>query len=293
MAYRVSKKGEKMGSTDDVGANGSGGKALRISDLSRLTGIPVSTLRYWCDQNLLTPRVTPTGHRYFEQHHVDEAKNVLRLRKVQGLSITAVKSTVPQQTIATAQGKSAPAERPNTVGDHLRSMRLAKKLTLRELSRRTGIEQSVLASIERTSLGVNIAEARQLAHYFGVTLTDLMAEAAAETQKPIVTPASGGPLQPTLGSGLRIEQMASGHGMMDCQRWYIEPGINSHGSYEHEGEEFIYVLFGQLSLTINGSEPYLLGQGESIYFRSKLKHAWSNPGKTTTILLWVNTPPTF
>lgn len=277
-----------MGTADDENG-GNGTRVLRISDLSRLTGIPVSTLRYWCDQNLLTPHVTPTGHRQFEQRHVAEALNIQRLRKVQGLSITAVKSAMPAPPPAAPE----PAEGGNTVGEHLRRLRLAAKLTLRELSQRTGIDQSVLASIERTSLGVSIPQAKELARYFGLTLTDLMAGAAEQSQRPVLTPASGGPLQPTLGSGLRIEQMASGRGMMDCQRWFIEPGINSHGAYDHDGEEFIYVLFGQLSITIEGEEPHLLRQGESIYFRSSLKHAWSNPGRTTTVLLWVNTPPTF
>ncbi len=263
-------------------------KVLKISDLSRLTGIPVSTLRHWCDQNLLTPHVTPKGHRYFEQRHVAEVNTIQRLRKVQGLSITAVKSAIPAPAVM-----PEPNETRNTVGEHLRRLRLAAKLTLRELSSRTGIEQSVLASIERTSLGVNIPEAKELARFFGVTLTELMANDTENSQKPVFTPASGGPLQPTLGSGIRIEQMASGRGMMDCQRWFIEPGINSHGAYEHDGEEFIYVLYGQLSIQIEGEEPRLLSQGESIYFRSTLKHAWSNPGRTTTILLWVNTPPSF
>jgi len=43
-----------MSNTDSTD-NGSAFNGLRISDLSRLTGIPVSTLRFWCDQNLLVP----------------------------------------------------------------------------------------------------------------------------------------------------------------------------------------------------------------------------------------------
>ena len=267
----------------------SSSKHLRISDLSRLTGIPVSTLRYWCDQNLITPHISPTGHRYFEQRHVAEVHNVQRLRKVQGLSIAAVKSAIP----AVAPATEPRVENGNTVGDHLRRLRLHAKLTLRELSDRTGIDQSTLASIERTSLGVNIPEAKELARYYGLTLTELMAENHDNSEQVIVTPSSGGPLQPTLGSGLRVEQMALGRGMMDCQRWYLEPGINSHGAYSHDGEEFIYVLFGQFSITVDGQPPQHLHQGESIYFKSNLKHSWSNPGQTTTILLWVNTPPSF
>ncbi len=272
---------------EDSGS-GAGSKAvLRISDLSRLTGIPVSTLRYWCDQNLLTPHVTATGHRQFEQRHVVEAQNIQRLRKIQGLSITALRSAIVPSGPA-----PEPSETVSTVGDRLRRLRQAAKLTLRELSGRTGIDQKVLASIERTSLG-GIPETKALASYYGLTLTELMAEDTMAGQQTVITPKSGGVLQPTLGSGLRIEQMASGKTMMDCQRWYIEPGIGSHGAYDHDGEEFIYVLFGQFQITIQGDKQHNLGQGESIYFPSTLRHAWLNPGQTTTILLWVNTPPTF
>lgn len=278
-----------MSAEDSDFGRATSSKYLRISDLGRLTGIPVSTLRYWCDQNLITPHVSSTGHRYFEQRHVSEVQDVQRLRKVQGLSIAAVKSAIPAQSPVAERR----VENGNTVGEHLRTLRLNAKLTLREVSKRTGIDQSILSSIERTSLGVSIPEAKELARYFGLTLTELMADDSDSSQQVIVTPASGGSLQPTLGSGLRVEQMALGHGMMDCQRWYLEPGINSHGAYSHDGEEFIYVLFGQFSISVDGNPHQHLHQGESIYFKSNLKHSWSNPGKTTTILLWVNTPPSF
>jgi DNA-binding transcriptional MerR regulator/mannose-6-phosphate isomerase-like protein (cupin superfamily) len=274
---------------------------LRISDLSRLTGIPVSTLRYWCDQNLLSPHVTPSGHRLFEERHVGEVQSIQRLRKVQGLSITAVKSAIPAQAPqkenrppATAEGdKTGETGEAGTVGQKLRQLRLNAKLTLRDVSQATGLSQSVLASIERTSLGVGIPEARALAKYFGVTLTELMTREPARGSSEYVTSAAGGPMEATLGSGLRIERLASGRDMMDCQRWYIEPGVGSHGAYDHEGEEFIYVLLGRLSLAIEGRATLTLAQGESIYFRSSLRHSWHNPGNTTTVLLWVNTPPTF
>lgn len=288
MAEEANEAGGAMAIVTKMNGTGLGPKYLKISDLSRLTGVPISTLRYWCDHNLLAPHVTPKGHRYFEERHVEEASAIHRLRKVQGLSIAAVKSAISPQGNA-----AATSNHQNTVGEHLRNLRLAAKMTLRELSSRTGIDRAVLASIERTSLGTNIPEAKELARFFGMTLTELMIDRTDQANKPVLTPASGGPLQPALGSGMRIEQMASGRGMMDCQRWFIEPGISSHGAYDHEGEEFIYVLAGQLSITIEGEEMHTLSQGESIYFRSTLKHSWSNPGRTVTILLWVNTPPSF
>ncbi len=266
---------------------------LRISDLSRLTGVPVSTLRFWCDERLLSPYVTASGHRLFDEGHVTRAQTIQRLRKVQGLSIAAVRSTLSASTPLGQTSPQTPSGTENTVGQRLRQMRLNARLTLREVSRATELAPSVLASIERTSLGFGIPEAKVLAKYFGTTLTALMAPDPGQAANDVVTTVSGGTLQPTLGSGLRIEQLATGRDMMDCQRWFIEPGIGSHGAYDHEGEEFIYVLMGRFSIIIEGKEPILLTQGESIYFRSNLRHSWQNPGQTTTVLLWVNTPPSF
>jgi len=283
-----------MAATDKVD-DSSATPGLRISDLSRLTGIPVSTLRFWCDQNLLVPHVTPSGRRMFEERHVQEVQAIQRLRKVQGLSIAAVKSTMANAATSTtaAPSQPSPTNGEGTVGHKLRQFRLNAKLTLRELSDATGLPPSVLASIERTSLGVGIPEAKALAKYFGVTLTELMAPEMSHAVGEVVTYSQGGPMQPTLGTGLRIEQLATGRDMMDCQRWYIEPGVGSHGAYEHDGEEFIYVLLGRFQIAIEGRDMVTLNQGESIYFRSNLRHSWQNPGQATTVVLWVNTPPTF
>ncbi len=72
----------------------------------------------------------------------------------------------------------------------------------------------------------------------------------------------------------------------------IAPGAGSGESYAHEGEEFIFVLRGELQIALDGEE-YHLQRGDSFYFESATPHHWKNPGRTETWLLWVNTPPTF
>lgn len=272
---------------------------LKISDLSRLTGVPVSTLRVWGERGLLTPRITPAGYRIYNEDHVKQVADIKRLRTLQGLSITAIKASLPDSdgsshpkgSRATEQHQNAAP--PNSVGARLRALRQARKWTIREVAKQTDIPQSVLASIERTSLGVQIPEAKTLASLYGVTLTSLMATPLTEDNKEVVSASESGQALPTLGKGLRIEQLATGRDMMDCQRWFIEPGVNSHGAYSHDGEEFVYVLFGEFKIVIEETRIHHLRQGESIYFKSNWKHAWSNPGQTTTVLIWVNTPPSF
>lgn len=272
---------------------------LKISDLSRLTGVPVSTLRVWGERGLLTPRITPSGYRIYNQDHVKQVADIKRLRTLQGLSIAAIKASLPDSDVSNPPRESRSAEKDpnlapaNSVGARLRALRQARKWTIREVANQTDIPQSVLASIERTSLGVQIPEAKTLASLYGVTLTSLMASPLTEDNKEVVSAPEGGQALPTLGKGLRIEQLATGRDMMDCQRWFIEPGVNSHGAYSHDGEEFVYVLFGEFNIVIEETRIHHLRQGESIYFKSNWKHAWSNPGQTTTVLIWVNTPPSF
>ena len=58
----------------------------------------------------------------------------------------------------------------------------------------------------------------------------------------------------------------------------------------HEGEEFIYVMEGQIELEY-GKEKYLLDEGDSIYYDSIVKHHLHGaPGKSAKILAVVYIP---
>ncbi|MDF7641496.1 MerR family transcriptional regulator [Bifidobacterium sp. ESL0784] len=52
---------------------------LRISDVSRLTGLPVPTLRYYERRGILAPRRDPEGHRAYTRHDLEWIAFVQRL----------------------------------------------------------------------------------------------------------------------------------------------------------------------------------------------------------------------
>ncbi|MEU2257045.1 MerR family transcriptional regulator [Nocardia xishanensis] len=61
-----------------------------IGELSRRTGVPVRTLRFYCDEGILEPRRSSGGHRLFDPvTTVDQVLLVRRLRGL-GLSLTAI-----------------------------------------------------------------------------------------------------------------------------------------------------------------------------------------------------------
>jgi len=81
--------------------------------------------------------------------------------------------------------------------------------------------------------------------------------------------------------------------MMEPHLFRIAPSAGSGESYAHDGEEFLYIIRGSLEIVLDGGERQRLEEGDSFYFESSNEHHWKNPGKKETLVLWINTPPTF
>ncbi|WP_410672604.1 MerR family transcriptional regulator [Amycolatopsis sp. cmx-4-68] len=62
---------------------------LGIGDLARRTGLPVRTIRFYCDEGLLEPARSTGGHRRFDPAAVDRLNLVRRLRGL-GLGLRSI-----------------------------------------------------------------------------------------------------------------------------------------------------------------------------------------------------------
>ena len=60
-------------------------------------------------------------------------------------------------------------------------------------------------------------------------------------------------------------------------------------SYQHEGEEFVYVLEGILTVYINGKRHEVY-PGDSVHMDSTIAHNWANYTNKKVKLIAVNTP---
>ena len=87
-----------------------------------------------------------------------------------------------------------------------------------------------------------------------------------------------------------IEDLITRRGALEAQRIEIQPGGGSEEPYAHPGEEFIYVLAGQLAFWIDEREHYCLQAGDALCFFSTKLHRWRNDGDTPTTVLWINVP---
>lgn len=55
--------------------------SLRIGEVARRTGLPVKTIRFYCDEGLLQPKArSPSGYRLFDEENLAELTIIRALR---------------------------------------------------------------------------------------------------------------------------------------------------------------------------------------------------------------------
>ena len=206
------------------------------------------------------------------------------LRKVRGLNAAAIVQLLRRE------GKARPAAEggAGAIGAHLRALRAKRKLSLAQVASAVGISVGFLSALERSQMSGSVGTLRKLARFYKTNILDFFD--ASEANGRHVRPEARKVLE--TGAGVRMELLAWGNTVMEPHLFRVAPDSGSGDSYAHEGEEFLYILRGELEITLDG-EHYRLKQGDSFYFESATPHRWKNPGRAETWILWVNTPPTF
>ncbi len=182
------------------------------------------------------------------------------------------------------QGGDAPH-----LGGRFRELRQAKKMTLAELSQRSGISIGTLSQIERDLVSPTVRTLFTLCEALGVSAAWLLdPDNDDEKSDPyVVTVDQREPFVRT--EGLR-KDLISPKASERLKGFYliIEPGSGSgEDPYSHDGEEIGLVVAGVLELTIEG-ESRVLREGDCFSFPSHLPHKFSNIGATQCVVFWVN-----
>src|SRR5947209_8791875 len=233
---------------------------------------------------LTGPRRTESKYRLYSADDLKLLKRARFLRKVRGLNAAAIVELLRRE------GRVHPAADGNSaaIGSRLRHLRAKKKLSLAQVAQAAGISVGFLSALERSQMSGSVGTLRKLARFYKTNILDFYDATGSSGRQ--VQPAQRKVLE--AGPGVRMELLAWGNTVMEPHLFRIAPQAGSGDSYAHEGEEFIYVLRGSLTITLE-AEEYRLKPGDSFYFESATPHHWKNPGRSETWLLWVNTPPTF
>jgi len=165
-----------------------------------------------------------------------------------------------------------------TLGEELKKLRKDKKMTLKELSVRSGLSISFISQIERDLKTLTFTSLKKISEALDVNVNFFFDDNQAA---PVDTSSLNGNFSYKNLSGA-IENPIFTPAFVE-----LKAGETQHSPYTHRGQEFIYVLDGSLEVIINGEQETLI-TGESIHIDSRVEHEWYNDTEEPTKILLVS-----
>ena len=188
----------------------------------------------------------------------------------------------------------------SVVGAKIKGLRETKNLTLEEIAERSGLSVEQIQSIENDvnlpSLGPLIKIARALGVRLGTFMDDNDALGpivcrAADREKDSSISFSNGATDAR--KHMEYHPLAQQKAGRHMEPFVIDINPEEAPNFQlsdHEGEEFIYVMQGEVEL-VYGKETFHLYEGDTIYYDSIVKHHLHGaPGKSAKILAVVYIP---
>lgn len=258
---------------------------LTVGQTARILGVSASTLRLWENVGLVSPARSTGRYRLYDPDLLDVLKRIKYLRDVKKLSVPGIKQMLGDR-VACADSST---DHKQEIGERLRRMRRNLNLGIAEAAKRAGISTGFLSAIELSKANASIATLQRLAATYNATILDFFE--MPRHRMRLIRPDQRRLLKTE--SGVRMELLSIGTKMLECMLFRVAPRSGSDGAYSHAGEEFIYMMAGELEIWLDEQDRYLLRKGDSFWFESDLGHRWFNPSDREAVLIWINTPPTF
>ena len=186
------------------------------------------------------------------------------------------------------------------IGSKIKGIRESKNITIEEISERSGLSVEQINSIENDqnlpSLGPLIKIARALGVRLGTFLDD------SDALGPIVCRAEDREKDSSISFSndatdarkhMEYHPLAQQKAGRHMEPFVIDINPEEAPEFQlsaHEGEEFIYVMQGEVEI-VYGKETYTLKEGDSIFYDSIVNHhVHGAPGKAAKILAVVYIP---
>ncbi len=177
-----------------------------------------------------------------------------------------------------------------TIGSLLKARRSECGLTLQEIADRSGLSAAFISQVERGKATPSIVSLINLAkaldtdiHYFITppAATSLVRRADEPEFIEIDSPVR----YRRLDAQIRNQRM-------NALLMEIPPATALPVVHREEGEDFFYVLEGEVEQTI-GDEVFTLRKGDSAHHNTQVDHSVMNKSRRVAKLLWVGTPVLF
>ena len=167
-------------------------------------------------------------------------------------------------------------------GKKIRKARLDKKLTLDFVANETGFKKEYIKAIEAGEKIPSVGTLLQISRALGIDSSFLLKDqnGMAEQREAAYTKRTDNYAYTPLSSGAENKHLKA-------FKILVEAGEKHEGvGFRHEGEEFVYVLDGEVEVMV-GDHANRLKTGDSLHFNSGIKHDLKNVGTKDAELIVV------
>lgn len=161
------------------------------------------------------------------------------------------------------------------LGARIRALRKRRGMTLTQAATAAGLSHSFLSQVERGRERLSMVSLFRVANALGTTQQDLL------TEEPPERPAGSYHVY-RQRSGSTVDAGSGAVAVLAAQRARFLPMIFSGAFtddgmwWEHDEEEFVYVLEGEL-IVVLGDAEVRLQSGDATYYESGVPHKWRTP----------------
>ena len=166
------------------------------------------------------------------------------------------------------------------VGARLRAVRKSQKLTLKQLSERSGVALSTLSKMELAQVSVSYEKLAAAARAMSVDIAQLFspAKAPSDTAQPTVVSTAIDSAAGYSTGNYDYHPMAGdfpGRSMTPMYARIFARELTQFEDYiRHPGQEFALVLSGRVRIQFETGESITIGCRETAYFNSSVGHIY-------------------
>lgn len=180
---------------------------------------------------------------------------------------------------------------PLDLGARVRQLRKARDWTLEQAAGQAGLARSTLSKIENGQMSPTYEALKKLATGLEISVPQLFTppEKGQVNGRIAVTKSGEGNAQATVTyeHELLAETLTKKNMLPYRARVRARSMDEFEGWVRHDGEEFLYVLTGVISLYTEFYEPIEMRRGDSAYYDATMGHNVISVSDEDALILWV------
>ncbi len=167
------------------------------------------------------------------------------------------------------------------IGSKIREIRQEKNITIQELSEKTGLSKGLISQVENEQVSPPISTLLKIASALKTDIAHFFQEKDDNPKVTVVRKneriVSGRRGVKGIDLGYSYESLAHKKINKHMDPFLVTFEVKDRDSivmFSHEGEEFVYVINGQLEFVTDNGDDIILNEGDSLYFEADIHHGY-------------------